>query len=94
MSEENIPEKKLKKLTGVEDLSTAIEKLERKKQALENDFKDESPILFENLNPITLLDKTLENVKESSSSKYSLFKEAIAFGSGNLSKKKLIHQLK
>ncbi|HEY5368155.1 MAG TPA: hypothetical protein VIJ75_04120 [Hanamia sp.] len=94
MSEEDIPEKKLKRLTGAKNLSTAIEKLERKKEAMEDDFKDRAHILFENLNPINALDHTLQNVKRSSSSNYILFREALAFGSGDLSKKKLAHQLK
>lgn len=94
MSEEDIPEKKLKRLTGAKDLSTAIENLEREKELMEDDFKDRSHILFENLNPITALDHTLQNVKKSSSSKYTLFRKALAFGSGDLSKKKLAHQLK
>jgi hypothetical protein len=87
MRGENIPEKKLKKLTGAEDLSTAIENLEKKKVAMEDDFKEEAHYFFENLNPINVLDNTLQNMKESSSSKYSLLKEALAFGAGYLSKK-------
>lgn len=94
MSEENIPGRKLKKITGVTDLSTAIEKLEKKKAAIEDDFKEKAHHFIENLNPVKLLDRTLQNVKESSPSKYSLFKEALAFGAGYISKRKLIHQLK
>ncbi len=93
MSEENTPEKKLEKLSGAKNLSKAIEKLERKKEAIEDDLKDQTQNLFENLNPITLLDKTLQNVKESSLN-YSLFKEAVAFGAGYLSKTKLLHRFK
>jgi len=94
MDDEEIAKKKLKKIAGVKDLSTAIEKLERKKEAIEDDFKDRTHHLFENLNPITALDHTLQNVKKSSSSKYTLFKKALAFGAGYLSKKKLAHQLR
>lgn len=94
MSEENIPEKKLKKLTGVKDLSTAIKKLERKKEAMENDFKEDAHNFFENLNPVKVLNNTLQNIKQSSSSKYILFKKALALGAGYLSKRKLILQLK
>ncbi|HUZ60869.1 MAG TPA: hypothetical protein VMU83_19005 [Hanamia sp.] len=94
MDDEETAKKKLKKIAGVKDLSTAIEKLERKKEAMEDDFKDRSHNLFENLNPITVLDHTLQNVKKSSSAKYTLFKEALAFGAGYLSKGKLAHQLK
>ena len=94
MDDEEIAKKKLKKIAGVKDLSTAIEKLERKKEAIEDDFKDRTHHLFENLNPITALDHTLQNVKKSSSSKYTLFKKALAFGAGYLSKRKLADQLK
>lgn len=94
MSEEDMPEKKLKRLTGAKDLSTAIENLEREREAMEDNFKDRSHILFENLNPITALDHTLQNLKRSSSSKYTLFRKALAVGSGDLNKKKLTHQLK
>ena len=94
MDDEEIAKKKLKKIAGVKDLSTAIEKLERKKEAIEDDFKDRTHHLFENLNPITVLDHTLQNVKKSSSSKYTLFKKALAFGAGYLSKRKLADQLK
>ena len=80
---EDIPGKKLKKLTGVEELSAAIEKLERKKEAMEEDFKKEAHSIFENLNPITILDKTLQNVKN-----------ALGLGSGYFSKQELMHQLK
>jgi len=94
MSEGDMPEKKLKRLTGAKDLSTAIENLEREREAMEDNFKDRSHILFENLNPITALDHTLQNLKRSSSSKYTLFRKALAVGSGDLNKKKLTHQLK
>ena len=93
MSEEDIPEKRLKKLTGTEDLSTTIKKLEKKKTSMEDDFRNEMHYFFENLNPINVLNRTLQNVKESSSSKYSLFKEALTFGAGYLSKRNLMHQL-
>ena len=94
MSDEEIAEKKLRKLTGATDLPSAIEELEKKKQAMEDEFKEEAHYLSENLNPVNLLNRTLQNIKESSSSKYSLFKEALEFGAGNLSKKSLIHQFK
>ena len=94
MSEENIPEKKLKKLTGAKDLSTAIEKLEKKKLVMEDDFKDQAHRVFENLNPINLLKNTFQIIKESSSSRFTLFKKALAFGAGYLSKKNLKDQLK
>lgn len=94
MDDEEIAKKKLKRLTGTKDLSTAIEKLERKKEAMEDDFKDRAHHVFENLNPITALDHTLQNVKKSSSSKYTLLKKALAFGAGYLSKRKLAHQLR
>lgn len=94
MDDEEIAKKKLKRIAGVKDLSSAIKKLERKKEAMEDDFKDRAHNLFENLNPITALDHTLQNMKKSSSSKYTLFKKALAFGAGYLSKRKLAHQLK
>jgi len=94
MDDEEISKKKLKSITGVKDLSTAIEKLERKKEAMEDNFKDRAHNLFENINPLTALDHTLQNVKKSSSSKYTLFKKALAFGAGYLSKRKLTHQVK
>jgi hypothetical protein len=94
MSEEDIPEKKLKRLTSAKDLSTAIQKLERKKELLEDDLKDQAHYFFKHLNPISMLDLVLQNIKKSSSSKYRLFEEALAFGTGNLSKRKLIHHLK
>jgi hypothetical protein len=94
MDDEEIAKKKLKRMTGVKDLSSAIQKLERKKEAMEDDFKDEAHYFFENLNPVSLLNHTLQNLKESSSSKYVLFKKSLQFGAGYLSKKKLIGQLK
>ena len=94
MSEEEAPDKRLKRLTGATDLSTAIEKLEKKKTEIEDDFKEEAHYFFENLNPISVLDKTLQNLNETSLSKYSLFNEALAFGAGHLSKKKLIKEFK
>ena len=94
MSEEEIAEKKLKKLTGAKDLSTAIEELERKKDAMEGDFKEEVHNLLENLKPVNVLNNTLQNVKKSSYSRYALFKESLTFGAGYLSKKKLVHLLK
>ena len=94
MDDEEIAKKKLKKIAATKDLSTAIENLERKREVMEDDFKDRAHHLLENLNPITALDHTLQNLKKSSSSKYSLFKEALAFGAGYLSKRKLGYQLK
>ncbi len=94
MDDEETATQKLKKLASVKDLSTAIENLERKKEAVEDEFKDRAHHLFEILNPITALDHTLRKVKKYSSSKYSLFRKALAFGAGYLSKRKLIHQLK
>lgn len=94
MSEEEIAEKKLRKLTGAKDLSTAIEELERKKETMEDDFKDEAHYFLKNLNPINVLNNTLRNIKQSSSSRFALFKEALAFGAGYLSKRKLIGRFK
>ena len=87
MSEENIPEKKLKKLTGTDDLSSAIERLEKKKNAMEDDFKKDATRIFEKLKPVNLLNKTLHNVDELSPPDSSLFKKSLAFGAGYLSKK-------
>lgn len=94
MNDEEIAKKKLKKIAATTDLSAAIEKLERKKELMEDDFKDSAHYLLENLNPVNIVNRTLEKVKESSSSKYILFKEALQFGAGHLSKKNLIGQLK
>lgn len=94
MSDEKNAEKMLKELTGATELSAAIENLERKKAAMEDNFKTEAHYFFENLNPIILLDRTLQNVTDSSTTDHSLFKEALAFGAGYLSKKKLMHGLK
>ncbi len=94
MDNEEIAQKKLKRLAGVKDLSSAIKKLEKKKEAMEDDFKDWAHNLFENLNLVNLINNTLQNLKQSSSSKYALFKKSVQFGAGYLSKKKLIYQLK
>jgi len=88
------PERRIKKLAGTKGLSTAIQKLERKKELMEDDLKEQVKNFVENLNPITLLDKTLQNVERSNISNQTLLKEALAFGAGYLSKKKLVYQFK
>jgi hypothetical protein len=93
MNEANSSEKKLEEITGANDLSSAIKKLEEKKQSIKDDLKVHAQNMARNLSPVKVLDQTLENVKESSSQD-SLFNEALAFGAGYLSKRKLIHQFK
>jgi hypothetical protein len=94
MSDEKNAEKMLKELTDATKLSTAIENLETKKETMEDDFKKEVHYFFQNLHPIILLDRTLQNVKDSSTADHALFKEALAFGAGYSSKKTLMHGLK
>ena len=93
MNEEDSSEKKLKEIAGANDLSSAIKKLEEKKQSIEDDLKIHAHNMVHNLSPVNVLDQTLENVKQSSSQD-SLFNEALAFGAGYLSKRRLIHQFK
>jgi hypothetical protein len=93
MNEENSSEKKLEEITGANDLSSAIKKLEEKKQSIKDGLKVHAQNMARNLSPVKVLDQTLENVKQSSSQD-SLFNEALAFGAGYLSKRKLIHQFK
>ena len=93
MNEEDSSEKKLKEIAGANDLSSAIKKLEEKKQSIEDDLKIHAHNMVHNLSPVNVLDQTLENVKQPSSQD-SLFNEALAFGAGYLSKRKLIHQFK
>lgn len=93
MNEENSSGKKLEEINGANDLSSAIKKLEEKKQSIKDDLKVHAQNMARNLSPVKVLDQTLENVKQSSSQD-SLFNEALAFGAGYLSKRKLIHQFK
>ncbi|WP_199727427.1 hypothetical protein [Hanamia caeni] len=93
MNEEDSSEKKLKEIAGANDLSSAIKKLEEKKQSIEDGLKVHAHNMVHNLSPVNVLDQTLENVKQSSSQD-SLFNEALAFGAGYLSKRRLIHQFK
>src|SRR6185312_690226 len=93
MNEENSPEKKLEEISGANDLSSAIKKLEEKKQSIENGLKVHAHNMLHHLSPVNVLDQTLENVKQSSSQD-SLFNEALAFGAGYLSKRRLIYQFK
>lgn len=94
MNDEEIAEKKINRIAGVKDISEAIKKLERKKELMENELKDQANYFLENLHPVRVLDHALQNVKRSSTSKYSLFKEALAFGAGYISKREVIRQLK
>jgi hypothetical protein len=93
MNEEDSSEKKLKEIAGANDLSSAIKKLEEKKQSIEDGLKVHAHNMVHNLSPVNVWDQTLKNVKQSSS-QYSLFNEALAFGAGYLSKRRLIHQFK
>jgi hypothetical protein len=93
MNEEDSSEKKLKEIAGANDLSSAIKKLEEKKQSIEDDLKIHAHNMVHNLSPVNVLDQTREKVKQSSSQD-SLFNEALAFGAGYLSKRRLIHQFK
>ncbi|MEP6626394.1 MAG: hypothetical protein ABJA32_00370 [Ginsengibacter sp.] len=94
MSDEKNAEKMLKERAGTTKLSTAIENLETKKERMEDEFKKEVHFFFENLNPIILLDRTLQNVRDSSTAEPTLFKKALAFGSGYSSKRNFMHVLK
>ena len=93
MNEEDSSEKKLKEIAGANDLSSAIKKLEEKKQSIEDGLKVHAHNMVHNLSPVNVWDQTLKNVKQSSSQD-SLFNEALAFGAGYLSKRRLIHQFK
>ena len=62
MDQKEIAEKKLYHLASAKDLSDAIKKLEIRKERMENDLKGEAHYFFENLKPINLLNRTLQNV--------------------------------
>lgn len=94
MDDKEIAKKKLQHVASAKDLSNAIQKLESIKEQMENELKGEAHYFFENLKPINLLNRVLQNVKESPLSKYSLFKKAFEFGAGYFTKIKLIRKFK
>ena len=92
MNNEETAEEKLEMIANTSDLSTAIKRLERRKNVMEEDLKDHMHLLLENLKPKNILKATLEEVQESTPLKHNLFKLAVGLGAGYFSRKMVIGQ--
>lgn len=90
MSNEETADEKLEMIANTTDLSTAIKRLERKKNILEEGLKDHFHILLEDLKPKNILKHTLDEVQESTQLKHNLLKVAVGLGAGYFSRKMIV----
>ena len=90
MDNEEIAEEKLEAIANTTDLSVAIKRLERKKQRLEEELKDDFHTILQELKPTNLLKNTLHEIQESTPLKHNLLKVALGLGAGYFSRKLVI----
>lgn len=90
MNNEETATEKLEIIANTTDLSTAIKRLERRRDFLGEDLKDHFHMVLEELKPTNILKNTLHEVQESTSLKHNLFKVAIGLGAGYFSRKLII----
>ncbi len=84
------PTEKLEAIANTTDLSIAIKRLERKRQRLEEELKDDFHIILQELKPTNLLKNTLHEIQESTPLKHNLLKVALGLGAGYFSRKLMI----
>ena len=87
MNNDETAEEKLEIIANTSDLSTAIKRLERRRNFLGEDLKDHFHIVLEELKPTNILKNTLHEVQESTTLKHNLLKVAIGLGAGYFSRK-------
>jgi len=90
MNNEEIAEEKLEIIANTSDLSTAIKRLERRRNFLGEDLKDHFHIVLEELKPTNILKNTLHEVQESTTLKHNLLKVAVGLGAGYFSRKMVV----
>lgn len=90
MNNEETAEEKLEIIANTSDLSTAIKRLERRRNFLGEDLKDHFHIVLEELKPTNILKNTLHEVQESTTLKHNLLKVAIGLGAGYFSRKMVV----
>jgi hypothetical protein len=90
MNNEETAEEKLEIIANTSDLSTAIKRLERRRNFLSEDLKDHFHIVLEELKPTNILKNTLHEVQESTTLKHNLLKVAIGLGAGYFSRKMVV----
>ena len=76
--------------SSTEDLETAIKRLERKKNQMEEDLKEHFHIILEDLKPANILKNTLHEVQISTPLKHNLLKIAVGLGAGYFSRKLVV----
>lgn len=90
MSNAEIAEEKLEIIANTSDLQTAIKRLERRRDVLSEDLKDQFHTLLQELKPTNILKNTLHEVQESTSLKRNLLKVAVGLGAGYFSRKLVV----
>lgn len=90
MKSEIAAEIKLEVIENTADLHTAIKRLERRKDLLEEDIRVQTHALLETLKPTNILRHTIHEVQESTELKHNLLKVAIGLGAGYFSRKLVI----
>lgn len=90
MNNDETAEEKLEIIANTSDLSTAIKRLERRRNFLGEDLKDHFHIVLEELKPTNILKNTLHEVQESTTLKHNLLKVAIGLGAGYFSRKMVV----
>ena len=90
MNNEEIAEEKLEIIANTTDLATAIKRLERKRNIMEAELKDDFHNILESLKPANVLKRTIHEVQESTPLKYNLLKVALGLGAGYFSRKMVV----
>ena len=90
MDNEELAEEKLEAIANTTDLTVAIKRLERRRQRLEEELKDDFHIILQELKPTNILKNTLHEIQESTPLKHNLLKVALGLGAGYFSRKLVI----
>lgn len=92
MDTSEIADEKLESIANTTDLSTAIEKLERRKSVMEEGLKTDFHDLAQSLKPTNILKNTIQEVQESTPLKNNLLKVALGLGVGYFSRKLVVNK--
>lgn len=90
MNNENSVENILASVNNTDDIAIAIEKLERKKNVLEQELRDDFHKVATSLRPGNILKSTIAEVRESTPLRHNLLQVALGLGAGYFSRKLVV----
>lgn len=90
MHNEESAEEKLEMIANTSDLATAIRRLERRKDIMEEDLKDHFHVILESLKPTNIVKYTVHELQQSTPLRHNLLQIAVGLGAGYFSRKLIV----